>query len=158
MSSPEIPSFGVSSIYVKCPAGMRQEFFAMNPNLKQGGEETLLLVFAADLPEQPLISVLYSFVSKAPHQDLVRAIARQFRIPDACETANNKPEWCYRDGLQLWMPATNLDPEGWNLSLIRESESDYLHLSDQRLVEAENAAGMERAKVNEAAPMLEVKP
>jgi hypothetical protein len=63
MSSPEIPSFGFSSIFVKCSAGMRQEFFTTNPNLKQDREEALVLVFAADLPEQPLSSVVYSFVS-----------------------------------------------------------------------------------------------
>jgi hypothetical protein len=158
MSSPEIPSLGFSSIVVKCPAGMRQELFTTNPNLKRDREESLLLIFAADLPEQPLSSVLYSFVSRAPDQDLIQTIVDQFGIPPippVCKKMDNDSV-CFRDGLQL-MIITHLAPQGWDLSFIRQSGMpDTLSLSDQRIVEAENAAGMERA--SKLAPILGAKP
>jgi hypothetical protein len=156
MSSPEIPSLGFSSIYVKCPAGMRQEFFAAKPNLKQDREEALLLVFAADLPEQPLSSVVYSFVSKASDQDLIQEIAGQFGLPSVCDKTENNT-LCFRDGLQS-MIVTHLVPQGWTLSFTRQSSMpDTLNLFDQQIVEAENAAGMERAKTNKLAPTLGAK-
>jgi hypothetical protein len=156
MSNPEIPSLGFSSIFIKCPAGIRQEFFTAN--LKQDREETLLLVFAADLPEQPLSSVDYSFVSTASDQDLIQVIAGQFKLPPVCEDKTNDSV-CFRDGRQLMMIVTHLVPQGWSLSFNRQSGMpDTLSLFDQQIVEAENAAGMERAKTNKLAPALGGKP
>jgi hypothetical protein len=157
MSNPEIPSFGFSSIFVRCPAGMRQEFFMPSPNLKQDREDALLLVFAADLPEQPLSSVVYSFVSRAPDQALIQTIAGQFGLLPLCEIADNDVV-CFRDGLQFTI-ITHLVPQGWTLSLGRQTGMPHtLSLSDQQIVEAENAAGMERTKANALAPILGAKP
>jgi hypothetical protein len=155
MSSPEIPSFGFSFIFVKCSAGTRQEFFTTNPNLKQDREETLLLNFAADLPDQPLSSVRYNFVSRAPDQDLIQAIVDQFGISAVCEKTDSD-SICFRGDRKI---VTRLDPQGWDLSFDRRSDMpDALSLFDMRIVEAENAAGSERAKANKLAPTLGAKP
>lgn len=157
MSSPEIPSLGVSAIFIKCVAGTRQEFLTGNPKLQRNREEALLLRFAADLPEQPLISVGYSFVSQAPDQDIIQAIAGQFKLPPLCERMAKDPS-CFRDELQLTVNV-NLVPQDWYLSFNRRSGMpDMLVLSDLRMSEAENVAGMERAKTNKLAPALRVKP
>lgn len=157
MSGPEIPSLGVTSIVIKCLAGTRQEFFTGKPKLQQNREEALVLGFAADLPEQPLISVNYTFVSRAPDRDLIQAIADQFKLPPLCERMAQDPA-CFRDELQL-MVTVNLVPQGWSLSFNRRSGmADMLILFDQHISEAENVAGMERARTNEFAPALRVKP
>jgi hypothetical protein len=74
-----------------------------------------------------------------------------------CEKMDNDSV-CFRDGLQLTI-ITHLAPQGWALSFSRQSGMpDALTLSDQQIVEAENAAGVARTKANKLAPILEVKP
>jgi hypothetical protein len=162
-----IPSLGFSLIDVKCASGMREELFAINPNLKQNRDEFLLLEFGADLPEQPLASVSYLFDSRAPDQDLIQAVVDQFRIPPVCEKMDTrtsddaavsivpptipKGEVCFHDDRQLII-TTHLDPQGWFLGVrFHRQFGHVLMLFDQQIVESENAAGMERAKANKLA-------
>jgi hypothetical protein len=158
MSGLELPSFGFSSIVIHCSAGMREDFFATNPNLKQQGEDALVLTFAADLPEQPLSSVGYRFDSGAPDHDLIQAVADQFAILPVCRKTGDNSE-CFSD----WLPSmrvTRLEPQGWSLSFNRElgTPVGVLILSDVQIMEAENTAGRERAKWNKFAPTLGAKP
>jgi hypothetical protein len=155
MSSPEIPSQGFSSIFIKCPAGVSQEFLPANPKLKY--EESLLLTFAADLPDQPLSSVMYSFASAAPDQELIHELTSQFKLPPTCEkTAGDSV--CFRDERQFAMQ-TPLAPQGWSLSYHRRTGMPHgLLLYDPQITSAENAAGMERAKTGALAPTLGAKP
>jgi hypothetical protein len=158
LSGLELPSFGFSSIVIHCSAGMREEFFPTNLNLKRNREEALVLTFAADLPEQPLTSVGYRFASSAEDHDLIQAIASQFAIPTVCQKTDDKSV-CFRD----WLPSmrvTRLEPQGWSLSFNREPGTlvGVLILSDVQVMEAENTAGRERAKWNKFAPPLTVKP
>jgi hypothetical protein len=171
----DLPSFGFSSVLIKCSAGMREEFFTTNPNLERNRDESLLLEFAADLPEQPLTSVGYSFVSRAPDQDLIRAVVDQFGIPPLCEKMDKRTSddaavsivpptisyggsVCFHDDLQLTI-TTDLHPQGWSLAFHRQlGMPEDLSLFDFQIVKAENAAGMERAKASKFAPILGVKP
>jgi len=159
MGGEKLPSLGFSSTLIKCPAGMREQFFTTDLGLEQNRDESVLLTFAADLPGQPLISVGYSFVSssRAPAHELIQAIADRFGIPRACEKTDIN-SMCFGDDLQSSI-VTELHPEGWFLSLSRQAGRPYiLILSDLQITKDENAAGEERAKANELAPVRDEKP